>query len=126
MYVELDSPLVWRYVLIFEQIMSRVPAKRWGQPVDLSGAIIFLASAASDYVTGSSVVSTITVIDWPRTLLIDIFITGGRWRVHGHVEGMCVARVQQELDQSRSNRLDSHLTLLPLCAYSHALPPCQT
>jgi 2-deoxy-D-gluconate 3-dehydrogenase len=30
--------------------------KRWGNPTDLSGAVIFLASAASDYVTGSSVV----------------------------------------------------------------------
>ena len=37
--------------------MSRVPAKRWGQPVDLSGAVVFLASAASDYVSGTSVVS---------------------------------------------------------------------
>ena len=39
-----------------EYVMSRVPAKRWGQPVDLSGAIIFLASSASDYISGSSVV----------------------------------------------------------------------
>lgn len=37
-------------------VMSRVPAKRWGMPVDLSGAIIFLASSASDYVSGSSIV----------------------------------------------------------------------
>lgn len=37
-------------------VMSRVPAKRWGMPVDLSGAIIFLASPASDYLTGTSIV----------------------------------------------------------------------
>jgi 2-dehydro-3-deoxy-D-gluconate 5-dehydrogenase len=37
-------------------IMSRVPAKRWGMPIDLSGAIIFLASSASDYVTGTGIV----------------------------------------------------------------------
>ena len=37
-------------------VMSRVPAKRWGMPVDLSGAIIFLASSASDYISGSSIV----------------------------------------------------------------------
>ena len=36
-------------------IMGRVPAKRWGMPVDLSGAIIFLASPASDYISGSSI-----------------------------------------------------------------------
>lgn len=37
-------------------IMGRVPAKRWGMPVDLSGAIIFLASPASDYISGTSIV----------------------------------------------------------------------
>lgn len=33
-------------------IMDRVPAGRWGQPEDLVGALIFLSSAASDYVHG--------------------------------------------------------------------------
>ena len=33
-------------------ITSRTPMGRWGQPHELSGAVIFLASAASDYVTG--------------------------------------------------------------------------
>jgi len=35
-----------------EQILSRIPAGRWGEPQDLAGAIIFLSSAASDYVNG--------------------------------------------------------------------------
>ncbi len=35
-----------------EEIRRRTPAGRWGQPEDLVGAAIFLASAASDYVTG--------------------------------------------------------------------------
>ncbi len=34
------------------EILSRIPAARWGQPDDLSGAVIFLASPASDYVNG--------------------------------------------------------------------------
>ena len=34
-------------------ILSRIPAGRWGEPDDLKGAIVFLASHASDYVTGS-------------------------------------------------------------------------
>ena len=35
------------------QILERIPAGRWGQPEDLAGAALFLASAASDYVTGT-------------------------------------------------------------------------
>jgi len=34
-------------------ILSRIPAGRWGRPEDLAGAIVFLASAASDYVSGT-------------------------------------------------------------------------
>ncbi len=35
------------------QILERIPAGRWGQPQDLAGAALFLASRASDYVTGT-------------------------------------------------------------------------
>jgi 2-deoxy-D-gluconate 3-dehydrogenase len=34
------------------QILERIPAGRWGQPQDIAGAALFLASSASDYVTG--------------------------------------------------------------------------
>ena len=37
-------------------ILSRIPANRWGAPDDFKGATVFLASAASDYVTGSILV----------------------------------------------------------------------
>jgi len=33
-------------------ILERIPAGRWGDPGDLGGAAVFLASAASDYVSG--------------------------------------------------------------------------
>jgi 2-dehydro-3-deoxy-D-gluconate 5-dehydrogenase len=33
-------------------ILERIPAARWGEPGDLAGAMVFLASAASDYVNG--------------------------------------------------------------------------
>jgi 2-deoxy-D-gluconate 3-dehydrogenase len=34
------------------QILERIPAGRWGTPRDLAGTAVFLASAASDYITG--------------------------------------------------------------------------
>jgi 2-dehydro-3-deoxy-D-gluconate 5-dehydrogenase len=33
-------------------ILARIPAGRWGTPEDLKGAVVFLASSASDYVNG--------------------------------------------------------------------------
>ena len=35
-----------------KEILARIPTGRWGQPEDLQGAVIFLASKASDYVSG--------------------------------------------------------------------------
>ncbi|KIC56369.1 3-ketoacyl-ACP reductase [Brevundimonas nasdae] len=35
------------------EILGRIPAGRWGEPSDLGGAAIFLASRASDYVQGA-------------------------------------------------------------------------
>ncbi len=37
---------------LHERVLSRTPAGRWGEPSDLMGAAVFLASAASDFVTG--------------------------------------------------------------------------
>ena len=34
------------------EILGRIPAGRWGEAEDLQGALVFLASSASDYVTG--------------------------------------------------------------------------
>ena len=38
-----------------DTIIRRTPARRWGQPDDFAGAAVFLASAASDFVTGAVV-----------------------------------------------------------------------
>lgn len=35
-----------------EAILGRIPAGRWGDPADFKGPVVFLASAASDYVSG--------------------------------------------------------------------------
>jgi 2-dehydro-3-deoxy-D-gluconate 5-dehydrogenase len=34
-------------------ILGRIPAGRWGQPDDIAGAVLFLASPAADYVHGA-------------------------------------------------------------------------
>jgi 2-dehydro-3-deoxy-D-gluconate 5-dehydrogenase len=34
------------------QILERIPAGRWGSPEDVAGAVVFLASRASDYISG--------------------------------------------------------------------------
>ena len=39
------------------EILSRIPAGRWGNPHDLGGPAVFLASPASDYVTGEILVA---------------------------------------------------------------------
>jgi 2-deoxy-D-gluconate 3-dehydrogenase len=38
------------------QILERIPAQRWGEPEDLAGAAVFLASDASNYVNGEVLV----------------------------------------------------------------------
>ena len=38
-----------------EGIIARTPAGRWGDPVDLAGTAVFLASPASDFVTGVAI-----------------------------------------------------------------------
>ena len=39
-----------------DEVLSRTPAGRWGQPEELAGTAVFLASRASDFVTGTTVV----------------------------------------------------------------------
>jgi 2-deoxy-D-gluconate 3-dehydrogenase len=38
-----------------ERVLARTPASRWGEPQDLAGIAIFLASAASDFITGTAI-----------------------------------------------------------------------
>ncbi len=39
-----------------KSILGRIPAGRWGTPEDFKGPVLFLASAASQYVTGECLV----------------------------------------------------------------------
>ena len=36
-----------------KEISERIPVKRWGTPNDMKGTALFLASAASDYLSGA-------------------------------------------------------------------------
>lgn len=40
---------------LHERVLARTPAQRWGRPDDLAGVAVFLASAASDFVTGAAI-----------------------------------------------------------------------
>ena len=39
----------------YQLVQSRTPADRWGIPADLAGTAVFLASRASDFVTGTAI-----------------------------------------------------------------------
>ena len=38
----------------YQEFVTRIPMGRWGEPEELGGAVVFLASDASTYVTGSA------------------------------------------------------------------------
>ena len=38
-----------------DNVLARTPARRWGRPADLAGTAVYLASAASDFVTGVAI-----------------------------------------------------------------------
>lgn len=40
---------------LYESVLARTPAKRWGVPADLAGVAVYLASPASDFVTGVAI-----------------------------------------------------------------------
>jgi 2-dehydro-3-deoxy-D-gluconate 5-dehydrogenase len=40
---------------LHDKVLARTPAGRWGMPRDLAGIAVFLASSASDFVTGTAI-----------------------------------------------------------------------
>ncbi|MCB2013034.1 MAG: SDR family oxidoreductase, partial [Geminicoccaceae bacterium] len=38
-----------------DNVKARTPAGRWGEPADLAGIAVFLASPAADFVTGTAI-----------------------------------------------------------------------
>jgi 2-deoxy-D-gluconate 3-dehydrogenase len=40
---------------LHDRVLERTPARRWGEPADFAGTAIFLASAASNFITGVAI-----------------------------------------------------------------------
>ena len=40
---------------LHDRVIARTPAARWGAPQDMAGIGVFLASPASDFVTGAAI-----------------------------------------------------------------------
>jgi 2-deoxy-D-gluconate 3-dehydrogenase len=40
---------------LHERVLARTPAGRWGEPADFAGIAVFLASTASDFLTGTAI-----------------------------------------------------------------------
>lgn len=47
------AQVLWENEQLLQQVIDKTPAGRIGQPVDIAGLTIFLASPASDFITGS-------------------------------------------------------------------------
>lgn len=55
-YIETDNTEALRNDAVRSKaILERIPAGRWGEPGDLAGATLFLASAAANYVHGATI-----------------------------------------------------------------------
>jgi NAD(P)-dependent dehydrogenase (short-subunit alcohol dehydrogenase family) len=47
---------LWEDPVVLEQAVSNAPLKRIGQPIEIAGAAVFLASKAGNFVTGQAIV----------------------------------------------------------------------
>ena len=55
-WIETDSTAPMRdHEKLQASVLRRTPARRWGQPVDLAGIAVYLASEASDFHTGDTI-----------------------------------------------------------------------
>ena len=54
-WIETDMTAPVRTTPMNDEILARTPAGRWGQPEEVGGAAVYLASRASDFVTGDTI-----------------------------------------------------------------------
>jgi len=54
-WIETDMTAPVRSMPMNDEILARTPAARWGQPEEVAGTAVYLASHASDFVTGTTI-----------------------------------------------------------------------
>ena len=54
-WIETDMTAPVKSMPLNAEILSRTPAGRWGQPAEVAGTAVFLASRASNFVTGTTI-----------------------------------------------------------------------
>jgi 2-deoxy-D-gluconate 3-dehydrogenase len=54
-WIETDLAAPVRKMPLNDEILLRTPAGRWGQPEEIAGTAVYLASRASDFVTGTTI-----------------------------------------------------------------------
>src|SRR5690242_1074369 len=54
-WIETDMTAPVKSMPLNAEILSRTPAGRWGQPEEVAGTAVFLASRASNFVTGTTI-----------------------------------------------------------------------
>ena len=54
-WIETDMTVAVHTMPMNDEILQRTPAGRWGQPEEMAGTAVYLASRASDFVTGETI-----------------------------------------------------------------------
>ena len=54
---DINKAYVAEHPEFYEDSLRQIPLKKWGEPEDIGDIAVFLASGASDYMTGANVVS---------------------------------------------------------------------
>jgi 2-dehydro-3-deoxy-D-gluconate 5-dehydrogenase len=54
-WIETDMTAPVKTMPLNDEILMRTPAGRWGQPEEIAGTAVYLASRASDFVTGDTI-----------------------------------------------------------------------
>jgi 2-dehydro-3-deoxy-D-gluconate 5-dehydrogenase len=54
-WIETDMTVAVHTMPLNDEILLRTPAGRWGQPEEIAGTAVYLASRASDFVTGETI-----------------------------------------------------------------------